>query len=90
LTADDCLPSIRIVSRELQISVIPVKTAYEMLESDGYIYTIQGKGCFVKRQLSLDERKKQIAESKIEELVTLTNDLGLTCDEVIYLIKKQY
>lgn len=90
LTADECLPSIRVVSRELQISVIPVKTAYEMLENNGYIYTVQGKGCFVKRQASIDERKLQIAESKAVELVRLTKDLGLNCEDVVSLIKKQY
>lgn len=90
LTADECLPSIRVVSRELQISVIPVKTAYEMLEKDGYIYTVQGKGCFVKHQTSLDERKKQIAENKISELINLTKDLGLDYEEVLDLIKKNY
>lgn len=90
LTADECLPSIRVVSRELQISVIPVKTAYEMLENDGYIYTMQGKGCFVKRQACIDERKLQLAKSKVNELVELTKNLGLNCDEVIDLVKKQY
>ena len=90
LTADECLPSIRVVSRELQISVIPVKTAYEMLEKDGYIYTLQGKGCFVKRQISIDKRKQQIAESKVDELITLAKDLGLSSDEIVNLIKNKF
>ena len=90
LTADECLPSIRVVSKELQISVIPVKTAYEMLENDGYIYTMQGKGCFVKRQSSIDERKKQIANSKANELVELAKDLGMGFDEIVDLIKNNY
>lgn len=90
LTADECLPSIRVVSRELQISVIPVKTAYEMLENGGYIYTIQGKGCFVKRQTSMDEKRLKIAENKVCELVDLANNLGINYDEIIDLIKKHY
>lgn len=90
LTADECLPSIRVVSRELQISVIPVKTAYEMLENDGYIYTIQGKGCFVKHQTSIDERKLKIAENKVGELIELANDLSLSRNEIIELIEKKY
>lgn len=89
LTADECLPSIRVVSRELQISVIPVKTAYEMLERDGYIYTLQGKGCFVKRQASADERRLKIVESKVNELIELAENLGLSRDEVIELVKKK-
>lgn len=90
LTADECLPSIRVVSRELQISVIPVKTAYEMLENDGYIYTVQGKGCFVKRQISIDERKNTLVEQKVDELVKLAKNLGFDYNEVVNLIKKQY
>lgn len=90
LTADECLPSIRVVSRELQISVIPVKTAYELLEKNGYIYTVQGKGCFVKKQSSIDERKLQLAENKINELINFTKEIGLTQDEVIGIIKKNY
>lgn len=87
LTADECLPSIRVVSKELQISVIPVKTAYEMLERDGYIYTQQGKGCFVKRQASINERKRQIAENKVIELIELARNLGISDDEIVDLIK---
>lgn len=90
LTADECLPSIRVVSRELQISVIPVKAAYELLENDGYIYTVQGKGCFVKHQPSIDERRKQIAESKANELIELAKELGLSSDELVSLIKNNY
>lgn len=90
LTADECLPSIRVVSRELQISVIPVKTAYELLENDGYIYTVQGKGCFVKHQTSIDERRKQLAERKVNELIELAKDLGLSSDELVSLIKSNY
>ena len=90
LTADECLPSIRVVSRELQISVIPVKTAYEMLERDGYIYTMQGKGCFVKQQNRLDEKKLKIAQNKITELIEVAKNLGITCDELIELLKENY
>lgn len=90
LTADECLPSIRVVSRELQISVIPVKTAYEMLEHDGYIYTIQGKGCFIKYQPCIDDRKLQLVEKKIDELVSLSKNLGVSCGEIVDLIKKRY
>lgn len=89
LTADECLPSIRVVSKELQISVIPVKTAYEMLERDGYIYALQGKGCFVKRQTSVDERKRKIAENKVDELIELARNLDLSDEEIINLLRKK-
>lgn len=90
LTADECLPSIRVVARELQISVIPVKAAYELLEKDGYIYTMQGKGCFVKRQSNIDDIKLHIVENKADELTRLAKDLGVSCDDVVKLIKNRY
>ena len=48
LTAGDALPSMRILAKELRISVITTKRAYEELERDGYIETVVGKGSFVK------------------------------------------
>ena len=89
LTANECLPSIRLVAKELQISVIPVKTAYEMLEQDGYIYTQQGKGCFVKDlgdELRLN--RHSLVTEKIVELKNTADKLGLSGDEVTTLIEK--
>lgn len=89
LTANECLPSIRLVAKELQISVIPVKSAYEMLEQDGYIYTQQGKGCFVKDLgEELRRKKQQIVTEKIAELKDTADKLGLSSDEVTDLIEK--
>ncbi len=48
LIEGDALPSIRILAKELKISIITTKRAYEDLERDGFIYTITGKGSFVK------------------------------------------
>lgn len=48
LTAGEMLPSLRILAKELKISIITTKRAYEDLEKDGYIANVQGKGCFVK------------------------------------------
>lgn len=50
LQADEPLPSIRLLSKELRISVITTKRAYDELESQGFIYTVPGKGSFVAAQ----------------------------------------
>lgn len=50
LSADEALPSIRNLARDLRISVITTKRAYEELEHEGLIYTVAGVGCFVARQ----------------------------------------
>jgi len=47
LDEDDALPSIRSLAKDLKISVITTKRAYDDLEKDGFIYTVAGKGCFV-------------------------------------------
>ncbi|MDE6712416.1 MAG: GntR family transcriptional regulator [Lachnospiraceae bacterium] len=48
LQEGDVLPSMRVLAKELKISIITTKRAYEDLERDGFIYSIAGKGCFVK------------------------------------------
>ena len=47
LAEEEMLPSIRALAKELRISVITTKRAYEELEREGFIYTVAGKGCFV-------------------------------------------
>lgn len=47
LAPDELLPSIRLLAKELRISVITTKRAYDELEQDGFIHTVQGKGSFV-------------------------------------------
>lgn len=48
LTEGDALPSMRILAKDLKISIITTKRAYEELERDGFIYSVTGKGSFVK------------------------------------------
>ena len=87
--ADYCLPSIRFVARELQISVIPVKAAYEMLEQEGYIYTLPGKGCFV-AGVSANDRRQQLAQEKLQESVDYCKQLGLNLDEITEMVARSY
>ena len=84
LKPHDMLPSMRLLAKELRISVITTKRAYENLEKDGFIYTLVGKGSFVAdtdRELLREEhlkqvedhlemavRKKQISEGFVEEV----------------------
>ena len=78
---NQCLPSIRFVARELSISVIPVKAAYEKLEREGYIYTVPGKGCFVQ---NLTENKRTLlAKEKIEECLLYCRQMNLTDEEIL-------
>ena len=58
LTANHLLPSLRTAAKELRISIITVKKAWEELEKDGFIYTVAGKGCFVKENSKSDLKIK--------------------------------
>ena len=84
LKPDDPLPSIRALAKDLRISVITTKRAYDELERSGFVYTIPGKGSFVSgknTQLLREEHLKQIEEhmASIRHLARLT---GLSREEV--------
>ncbi|MCR1898361.1 GntR family transcriptional regulator [Irregularibacter muris] len=84
LQEGDALPSIRGLARDLQISVITTKRAYEELEKEGFIQTMQGKGSFVAMQNKelLREKKLKIIEEKLLEVVKESKLLGLSHQEV--------
>ena len=66
LPEGEALPSMRLLARELRISVITTKRAYEELEREGFITTVPGKGCFVApRNLELmrEEHRKKVEEA---------------------------
>ena len=66
VTEGEALPSIRALAKDLRISVITTKRAYEDLERDGFVVTVAGKGCFVApRNLELmrEEHRKKVEEA---------------------------
>lgn len=89
LKENEMLPSIRSLAKELRISVITTKRAYEELERQGFVYTVPSKGCFVAKQnidLLREENLKKI-EQHIREVVLLSKSCGLTAEEIIELVK---
>ena len=73
LVEDELLPSIRNLAKDLRISFITTKRAYEELEKEGFIYTVQGKGCFVAPknvELLREENLKKI-EARMDEIRVL-------------------
>lgn len=89
MTEGEALPSIRNLAKELQISVITTKRAYEELENEGFIETVRGKGSFVAAENKelFKEKKLKMIEEKLEEAVSEANSLGLTEEDVIDMIK---
>lgn len=92
LAKDELLPSIRNLAKELQVSVITTKRAYEELERDGFIHTVQGKGTFVASQssTSLEEKKFEIIEEDLIKIVNNSKMLNISEDELIQKIKIIY
>ncbi|RKD23616.1 transcriptional regulator, GntR family [Caminicella sporogenes DSM 14501] len=84
LKENDVLPSIRGLAKELQISVITTKRAYEELEREGFINTVLGKGTFVASQSRelLRERRMRRIEEKLLEAVEESRVLGLSLEEL--------
>ena len=84
VTEGEVLPSIRALAKDLRISVITTKRAYDELESEGFIYTLPGKGCFVAErstELLREENLKKI-EGHMQEVRRLASACRLTENEL--------
>ena len=84
LKEGDALPSMRLLAKDLRISVITTKRAYEELERDGFITTVPGKGCFVAPQnpgLAREDAMRRM-EEKLSEAVTIGKVAGLSLSEM--------
>lgn len=84
LLTGDALPSMRLLAKELRISVITTKRAYEELERDGFIETVAGKGCFVaakNTELVREETLRQV-QSILETAVNTAKRGGVSAEEV--------
>lgn len=89
LREGDMLPSIRALAKDLRISVITTKRAYEDLEQGGYIYTAAGKGCFVSQKSSgmvYEEHLKKI-EEHMGEIARLAGSSGITEGQLIEMYR---
>lgn len=88
LLADEALPSIRNLAKDLRISVITTKRAYDELERDGFIYTLPAKGCFVapkNLELIREEHLRQI-ETHLQEVGKLAAAAGLSKKEIYEML----
>lgn len=87
-----CLPPIRTLAKELRISVITVKRAWEELERAGFIYTMVGKGCFVAPlpAIELAEKRNELASDKLKKDIEYYKTLGLSQSDILEMIKLHY
>ena len=89
LSEGEALPSIRSLAKDLRISVVTTKRAYDELEREGFIYTVAAKGCFVAPkniELLREENLRQI-EAHMESIAKLAAGLNLGTEEIIEMFR---
>ena len=86
------LPPIRTVARELGVSVITVRSAWDSLESDGLIITRSGSGCFAAglSKQDISERKIETVKQPLSEIIAAAKQMGITKKELTELIEELY
>lgn len=84
----DSLMSMRALAKELKISIITTKRAYQDLEQDGYVYSVVGKGTFVSEQNPNIQKERILLEieKNIEALLQTAHQIDLSTDELIDMI----
>ena len=84
LKENDNLPSVRTLSKELKISALTVKKAYDNLESEGFTVTVHGKGTYVlatNAELLLEEQKKEL-ETDLERAIQKGRRCGISDEDI--------
>ncbi len=92
LNEDELLPSIRVLAGDIKISAMTIKKAYDELEKEGYLKSIQGKGTFVapkNTELAKEQAQKDI-ENYIEKIVAISNRFEIDENDVIEMFKMFY
>lgn len=78
LAPDEQMPSVRQTALELKINPNTISKAYSILEREGFIYSVKGRGSFVSGDQAVRERKRQLWLDRLERLLAEGRDLGVT------------
>ncbi len=84
LQADTALPSVRTLAKELKVSALTVKKAYDVLDMEGFIITVHGKGSFVafaNQERMLEEKRKEV-ETDFEMAIRKGRSCGMSNEEL--------
>ena len=87
LTEETTLPSVRTLAKDLKVSALTVKKAYDALEQEGFVNTVHGKGSFVacaNQNLMLEEKKKEV-EVDLEKAIRKGRSCGMSNQEITEL-----
>ena len=89
LEEDTALPSVRTLGKDLRVSALTVKKAYDALEQEGFVVTVHGKGSFVacaNQELMLEEKKKEV-EADLEKAIRKGRSCGMSNEEITELFQ---
>lgn len=89
LGPDDKLPSVRALATQLAINPNTIQRAYNELESEGYIYSVPGKGSFAAGNAGADQRRRQVLVDQVRELLRELRYLGMSQEELRELLKEE-
>lgn len=92
LKEGEALPSMRLLAKDLQISVITTKRAYEELEREGFLHTMAGKGCYVsgRQGISLDQQQQRQVEEFLRRAVEEAQNCGMELEQLTRLLEQLY
>ena len=86
---DEKLPSVRALAQQLSINPNTIQRAYNELESEGYIYSVPGKGSFASGDTGAEERRKQELLAQLRELTAELKYLGVSGEELAALVREE-
>lgn len=88
LKAGTLLPSVRACARDYHISALTAKKAYDLLESEGFVKTVQGKGTYVQAisaQYAMEEQQKQL-ETLFEKAIEKARQMNMSSKDILELV----
>lgn len=88
MSADEKLPSVRALASQLAINPNTIQRAYNELESEGYIYSVPGKGSFASADAGTDGARREELLEKVQELVKELRYLGVTHEDLLALLEE--
>lgn len=89
LAKDEQIPSVRALAVELSANPNTIQKAYGVLEREGYIYTVKGKGAFVRGDERLKEDKKAELAARLGDLIAEARAIGVDVDVLLQLAKER-
>ncbi|MDO4298332.1 MAG: GntR family transcriptional regulator [Lachnospiraceae bacterium] len=90
LESDSQMPSVRSLAMELSINPNTIQKAYAMLEQEGYIYPVKGRGNFVSGNEGLKVKKQESVYQSLKELVAKGKELDIACEVFVEKAKEFY